>query len=164
MLHIDSKYIGLVSARLGKFKRTKDNLYNFRCPFCGDSKKHKNKARGYLFQKKGDFIFKCHNCGASKGFSTFLKEIDPTLHGQYTMERYKSGLTGKGRFTEEPTFTFKKPVFKKKINLPLATEDSESKVYLRERGLNPEKFYYADKFKHFCNTLKPTFENIYHDK
>ena len=148
-----------MSARLGKFKRTKDNLYNFRCPFCGDSKKHKNKARGYLFQKKGDFIFKCHNCGASKGFSTFLKEIDSTLHGQYTMERYKSGLTGKGRFTEEPTFTFKKPVFKKKINLPLATEDPESKVYLRKRGLDPEKFYYADRFKHFCNTLKPTFED-----
>ena len=128
MLHIDSKYIGLVSARLEKFKRTKDNLYNFRCPLCGDSKKNKNKTRGYLFQKKGDFIFKCHNCGASKGFSAFLKEIDPTLHSQYTMERYKSGLTGKGRFTEEPTFTFKKPVFKKKVDLPLASEDPQSKI------------------------------------
>jgi hypothetical protein len=157
MLHIDSKYIGLVSARLEKFKRTKDTLYNFRCPLCGDSKKNKNKTRGYLFQKKGDFIFKCHNCGASKGFSTFLKEIDPTLHSQYTMERYKSGLTGKGRFTEEPTFTFKKPVFKKKVDLPLASEDPQSKIYLRKRGLDPDKFYFADRFKHFCNKYKPTF-------
>ena len=163
MLHIDSKYIGLVSARLEKFKRTKDNLYNFRCPFCGDSKKNKNKTRGYLFQKKGDFIFKCHNCGASKGFSTFLKEIDPTLHSQYTMERYKSGLTGKSRFTEEPTFTFKKPVFKKKVDLPLASEDPQSKIYLRKRGLDPDKFYYADRFKHFCNKHKPTFDNTKFD-
>ena len=163
MLHIDSKYIGLVSARLEKFKRTKDNLYNFRCPLCGDSKKNKNKTRGYLFQKKGDFIFKCHNCGASKGFSAFLKEIDPTLHSQYTMERYKSGLTGKGRFTEEPTFTFKKPVFKKKVDLPLASEDTQSKIYLRKRGLDPDKFYFADRFKHFCNKHKPTFEDTKFD-
>ena len=163
MLHIDSKYIGLVSARLAKFKKTKDNLYNFRCPFCGDSKKNKNKTRGYLFQKKGDFIFKCHNCGASKGFSTFLKDIDPTIHSQYTMERYKNGLTGKSRFTEEPTFTFKKPVFKKKINLPLAEVDPTSNVYLRRRGIDPQKFYFADRFKHFCNTHKPTFEDTKRD-
>ena len=152
-----------MSARLEKFKRTKDTLYNFRCPLCGDSKKNKNKTRGYLFQKKGDFIFKCHNCGASKGFSTFLKEIDPTLHSQYTMERYKSGLTGKGRFTEEPTFTFKKPVFKKKVDLPLASEDPQSKIYLRKRGLDPDKFYFADRFKHFCNKHKPTFDDTKSD-
>ena len=48
MIHIDAKYISLVSARLGKFKRTKNNLYTFRCPYCGDSKKNKNKTRGYL--------------------------------------------------------------------------------------------------------------------
>ena len=46
---IDSKYIGLVSSRLPKFKKIKANLYNFRCPVCGDSQKHKNKARGYLY-------------------------------------------------------------------------------------------------------------------
>ena len=39
---IDSKYIGLVSSRLDKFKRVKPNLFNFRCPICGDSQKHKN--------------------------------------------------------------------------------------------------------------------------
>ena len=43
---VDTKYIGLVSSRLTKFKRVKPNLYNFRCPICGDSKKQQNKARG----------------------------------------------------------------------------------------------------------------------
>ena len=33
----DVKYIGLVSSRFQKFKRVKNNLYNFRCPLCGDS-------------------------------------------------------------------------------------------------------------------------------
>ena len=163
MLFIDSKYIGLVSARLEKFKRTKDNLYNFRCPFCGDSKRNKNKTRGYLFQKKGDFIFKCHNCGESKSFSLFLKEIDPTLHGQYTVEKYKVGLTGKGKYTEDPKFTFKKPVFKKKINLPKASTNPRASDYLKKRKLNPVNFFYADRFKHFCNTVKPTFESTKND-
>ena len=116
MLYIDSKYIGLVSARLEKFKRTKDHLYTFRCPYCGDSKKSKNKTRGYLFQNKGNFIFKCHNCGMSKGFSAFLKDTDTVLHGQYTMERYKEGLTGKHRNVADPVFTFEKPVFRKKLD------------------------------------------------
>ena len=44
---IDVKYINLISSRLSKFKRVKPNLYNFRCPICGDSQKNKNKTRGY---------------------------------------------------------------------------------------------------------------------
>ncbi len=69
---VDSKYIGLVSSRLQKFKRVKGDLYNFRCPLCGDSKKHKNKARGYVYPLKADMNYKCHNCGASSTFSNFL--------------------------------------------------------------------------------------------
>ena len=41
---IDSKFIGLLSSRLSKFKRVKQGLYNFRCPICGDSKTSKNKG------------------------------------------------------------------------------------------------------------------------
>ena len=51
---IDSKFIGLVSSRLDRFKKVKANLYNFRCPICGDSEKQKNKARGYLYQIKAN--------------------------------------------------------------------------------------------------------------
>ena len=89
---IDSKYIGLVSSRLQKFKRVKGDLYNFRCPLCGDSKKHKNKARGYLYPLKSDMNYKCHNCGASSTFSNFLKQIDITIHKQYVFEKFKDCL------------------------------------------------------------------------
>ncbi len=81
---VDSKYIGLVSSRLQKFKRVKADLYNFRCPICGDSQRNKNKARGYIYSVKNNTNFKCHNCGASLSFNNFLKEIDLTLHKQYT--------------------------------------------------------------------------------
>ena len=49
---IDSKYIGLVSSRLQKFKRVKPNLFNFRCPICGDSQKHTVYEEECLFVLK----------------------------------------------------------------------------------------------------------------
>lgn len=161
---IDSKYIGLVSSRLQKFKRVKADLYNFRCPLCGDSQKNKNKTRGYIYPVKNNTNFKCHNCGASLSFNNFLKEIDPTLHKQYTLEKFKEGHTGRNFVAEEPKFDFTKPVFKKKLDLPKASEIEISKKYLENRGVDPEKFYFADKFKEWTNTQKFTFNNIIRDE
>jgi len=162
---IDSKYIGLVSSRLQKFKRVKANLYNFRCPICGDSKKHKNKARGYLYQVKTNTNFKCHNCGASLSFNNFLKQIDTSLHKQYVMEKFKEGFAGGKNFVvEEPKFEFKKPVFKKKLDLPRADEIPIAKEYLEKRKLDPSKFYFAYKFKEWTNTQKQTFDTIGRDE
>jgi transcription initiation factor IIE alpha subunit len=161
---IDSKYIGLVSSRLQKFKRVKADLYNFRCPICGDSQRNKTKARGYLYPVKNNTNFKCHNCGASLSFNNFLKELDPTLHKQYTLEKFKEGHTGKNFVVEEPKFEFAKPVFKKKLDLPKASEVPIAKEYLEKRKLNPEKFYFADKFKQWTNTQKVTFDTIGRDE
>ena len=161
---VDSKYIGLVGSRLQKFKRVKADLYNFRCPICGDSQKHKNKARGYFYQVKTNTNYKCHNCGASLSFNNFLKQIDSTLHKQYTMEKFKEGHTGNNFVVEEPKFDFKKPTFKKKIDLPKASEVPIAKKYLENRGLNPTKFYFASKFKEWVNTKKQTFDTIRRDE
>ena len=161
---IDSKYIGLVSSRLQKFKRVKADLYNFRCPICGDSKKHKNKTRGYLYQVKTNTNYKCHNCGASLSFNNFLKQIDVALHKQYVLEKFKEGHTGKNFVVEEPKFKFKKPVFTKDIDLPKASEVPVAKEYLEKRKLDSTKFYYAHKFKKWANTQKETFDNIRKDE
>ena len=161
---VDSKYIGLVSSRLQKFKRVKADLYNFRCPLCGDSRKHKNKARGYFYQVKTNTNYKCHNCGASLSFNNFLKQIDPTLHKQYTMEKFKNGHTGKGFVVEEPKFEFKKPVFAKDLDLQRASEVPVAKEYLEKRKLDPTKFYFASKFMEWVNTQKQTFDTIRRDE
>ena len=162
---IDSKYIGLVSSRLQKFKRVKADLYNFRCPICGDSKKHKNKARGYLYQVKTNTNFKCHNCGASLSFNNFLKQIDTPLHKQYVMEKFKEGFAGGRNFVvEEPKFEFKQPVFRKKLDLPKASEVKIAKEYLEKRKLDPSKFYFTYKFKEWTNTQKQTFDTIGRDE
>jgi GTPase SAR1 family protein/predicted RNA-binding Zn-ribbon protein involved in translation (DUF1610 family) len=161
---IDSKYIGLVSSRLQKFKRVKSDLYNFRCPLCGDSQKHKNKARGYVYPVKADMNFKCHNCGASATFSSFLKSLDPILYKQYTFEKFQIRNTGKGSIIEKPKLDFKKPVFKKKLNLPRASEVSIAKEYLERRMIDPTKFYFANNFKKWVNTQKQTFDTIGRDE
>ena len=161
---IDSKYISLISSRLQKFKKVKPDLYNFRCPICGDSQKNKNKCRGYFYVVKNNTNFKCHNCGASLSFNNFIKKVDVTLHKQYTLEKFKEGHTGKNFVTEEPEFTFKKPVFKKKLDLPKASENFFAKEYLEKRKLNPDKFYFTDTFKEWTNTKKQTFDSTYRDE
>jgi transcription elongation factor Elf1 len=155
---IDSKYIGLVSSRLGNFKRVKSDLYNFRCPICGDSKKNKTKTRGYLYTIKADVNFRCHNCGASMTFSNFLKEIDPVVHKQYVFERFKQGSTGRGTVVEEPVFKFEAPTFKSSIDLPLASTVDVSRIYLEKRKLDPTKFYYAERFVEYVNSHKQNLD------
>ena len=161
---VDSKYISLVSSRLQKFKRVKADLYNFRCPICGDSQKNKSKTRGYLYTIKADVNFKCHNCGASMTFSSFLKKIDTTMHKQYVFERFKNNKTGRGTVVEEPKFEFETPKFSPKMDLPRASEISTAKLYLEKRGLDPTKFYYTNKFKAWVNTLVEKFDNIEYDE
>ena len=163
---IDVKYINLISSRLSKFKKVKANLYNFRCPICGDSQKNKNRTRGYLYQVKNNTNFKCHNCGINISFNNFLKKIDTTVHKQYTLEKFKNGHAGKNFPTPAPSFEFTAPVFKKKekLDLPKASENPDAEKYLKSRKLNPHKFYYSDKFKSWVNTLKPTFESTDYDE
>ena len=161
---IDNKYIGLLSTRLQKFKKVKANLFNFRCPLCGDSQKNKNKTRGYIYQVKNNSNFKCHNCGASMSLNNLIKSLDGTLHKQYTMEKFKEGHTGKNFVVDTPKLEFKKPVFKKSIDLPKASTNQVAKEYLEKRKLNPDKFYYTDRFKWWSNTQKQTFDTIGRDE
>jgi len=162
---VDSKYVGLISPRLPKFKRVKSNLYNFRCPICGDSQKTKSKARGYIYEVKANANFRCHNCGASMSFNNFLKKIDPVLQKQYAMEKFKEGFAGgRNMVVEEPKFNFTPPKFKKKLELPKASDNPRSSGYLTARKIDASKFYYAEKFKEFVNTLKPTFDNTRYDE
>lgn len=160
MSFVDVKYIGLISSKLNKFKQVNKDLYNFRCPYCGDSKRYKNKARGYLYFYKNNYNYKCHNCSKSISFANFLKDTDQTIYDQYVMERYTNGMTGKGSNIKEPEFKFTTPVFRKKLSIDLPTieqlnKEHPAKVYVEERKI-PKKFhsklYFCEKFKEWTNT------------
>jgi hypothetical protein len=166
MDYIDVKYIHLISSRFLRFKKVKDNLYNFRCPLCNDSQRSKNKARGYLYQIKNNTNYKCHNCGVNISFNNFLKQLDTSLHKQYIFEKFKDGHTGKNFVANKPedSFTFQ-PNFESreiqdKINLPKASENPIAKNYLENRKLNPDNYYYTEKFKEWTNAIKSTFDDV----
>ena len=169
---IDNYYANLVSARLERFKQVRNGVYTFRCPYCGDSQKHKNKTRGYFFTKKSGLVFKCHNCGVGRSFGTFLKENANDLHDEYVMERYKAGLTGKGRNVANPKFDFEKPVFKTTANdtelqsIEQLNNEHPAREYLLGRKIPEEYFsnlFYTDEFCTWVNTQKPTFKDVKKD-
>ncbi len=103
-VYIDRKFLGFVSSRLEQFKQKQTDLYNFRCPYCGDSQKNKLKARGYVYRKSNDYFFICHNCGKSTTFAKFLQEVDGNIYRQYALERYSAGETGHGFNLKKPDF------------------------------------------------------------
>ena len=143
MLHIDRKYLMLLSPRLEKFKRVREDLYNFRCPYCGDSTKFRNKARGYFYRKKVDMFYRCHNCSMGTTFGKVLQWADPDLYREYILERYKDSVPN----TTEPEFKFEAPKFKKKdpnlkdlISINTLNADHPARQYVANR-LIPEEFF-----------------------
>lgn len=92
MIWLEEKYINLLSNRLKLFKRQKFQTYSFRCPICGDSKKHAYKTRGSLFVPPNSQHYRmgCFNCGATLSFTAFLKLIDSYLYSEYQLEKYQS--------------------------------------------------------------------------
>ena len=168
-VYIDRKFLLLVSSRLERFAQKNEDLFNFRCPVCGDSKKNKLKARGYIFRKGNDYFYTCHNCHSGTTFSKFLKHVDSTIHSQYALERYTNGENGRSNY-EKPKFNLEGPKpserLKNKINLKDIELKSINKLqlehpavkYIKSRGI-PEKhwneLFYHNAFKDFLDAAFP---------
>jgi len=160
-IFIDRTFLMRVSPKLQKFAQKKTDLYNFRCPFCGDSSKNKIKARGYVFAKKGNYFYMCHNCGKSTNFYNFLEQVDPTLVKEYSFERYKNGDNSQKTVsnTEIGVVKTSAPVFKKKLPLPSIKslpEGHHAKTYVEGRQIpesQMDSLYLAEDFKKFVESL-----------
>lgn len=118
---IDEKYISQIAYKLPLFKKKSTGLYNFRCPLCGDSKKNKFKCRGFLYQKKGQYFYRCHNCGEGTTFGKFLEQFDASIANEYTTERFleKGGKP--------------KRAVEKVKQLPISDIDSELQIRMQQR-------------------------------
>jgi hypothetical protein len=103
MNFVDVKYVGLLSSRLSHFKKKTNELYNFRCPLCGDSEKNQYKARGYLYPSKDrmSFVYKCHNCGDTRSLANLIKFIDHALYQNYLLEGFKKDVQGETKGQEK---------------------------------------------------------------
>lgn len=94
---IDLKYIQLMGVHLPLFKQLRQDLWNFRCPICGDSARDSTKARGYIFNHKGDYLYKCQNCGDSRPVSSLIYIVSPELSKDYRLEIFRESNGGKTR-------------------------------------------------------------------
>lgn len=152
---IDEQYINLLSPKLEKLVKKSDKVYNCRCPLCGDSQRNKTKARGYFYQVKNNTNYKCHNCSVVTSFTKFLKQFDPSLYSQYCLDKYSSSFAKKEKKKEDPIPIIEQPIFREKLDLPRASEDKIANQYLINRRIDPNAFYYVEKFKEWVNTVKP---------
>lgn len=170
-IFIDRKYLKILSPKLNRFTQKKEDLFNFRCPFCGDSQKNKFKARGYVYRKKNDYYYKCQNCGVGHTMYNFINFLDSNLVKEYSLERYKEGETGNQNYPKPKTvkateYKFEKPVFRKKtqINLPKISElplEHYAYQYCIGRKIPSDtydKLYYANDFKTFIDEILPDHE------
>ena len=168
-MYVEIKYLNLLSVQLERFKQKKPYLWNFRCPYCGDSKTNKSKARGFVFQLKGDLLYKCHNCQISVPFGKLLQDRDPELYKEYRMEKFVSPQKRDMRKIKRIVSTT--PVFKSRGILddltPLNNLNNThpAKEYILNRRLPTDALYFTEKFKEWTNHVKPgTFQEITQDE
>ena len=164
MQWLEHKYVALISSHLRNFKRKSSSLYNFSCPICGDSNTHRNKARGYIYDKKGKMLFHCHNCNATMAVPNFIKMLDQNLYNQFVMEKIQDNKTEEQLDLESFVEKMKKPVFLKEGPLKglkkvsQLSPDHKTKRFVDARRIpNPyhAKLFNCPNFKQFTNNLMP---------
>jgi hypothetical protein len=161
MSYLESKYALLAGYYLRNFKRI-NSVYNFSCPFCGDSEKDKHKARGYILEKSGKVIYYCHNCGIGRSFTSLLKHVSASLYSDYLLDKLKTSTTR--RLPDDSAFITKQPVFRDTSQLLHLTSiedvvDSDiARKLAIERRIPSAYFsvlYTCPYFKEWINTIKP---------
>ena len=162
--YIDTKYLNLLSSQLEQFKRKNDTLWNFRCPYCGDSQTNKNKARGYVFQIEGNYIFKCHNCGHGASLPNLIKHINPQLHKEFVFEKFAGNKPKENSAKTKTELKFKKkPAYQKTAlkelkKISQLRSDHPAKLWVEKRLIPNSKhykLYYAPKFFEFAKKFAP---------
>lgn len=164
---LDEKYIGLVSPRLPQCS-IKNKSYNFRCVYCGDSKRNKYKKRAYIYERKKDgvWVYYCHNCRTSRTLEHFLSEFDPALHSEYKLEHMREHGYTRGRKYQikdksGPIFHFPKYLRKgnplaqlRKISqLEIGHPAREFCIKRRIPTIYHAKLFWCPEFKRWTNTM-----------
>jgi len=155
-LYIQTKFTQFAGAQLSRFKRVNTYLWNFRCPYCGDSEKSTSKARGYVYKNKHSLLsYTCHNCGTGASFKSFLKKISTSLFKEYLLESYKDDDGGVSALDAEPE------VIIKEWHKHLTPLTSLSKIHIATQyvkgRLIPEdkydRFWYTHNFADFVDQI-----------
>jgi hypothetical protein len=162
--YVDVKFASMISTRVRNYKKQGNNTWNFSCPYCNDSVKHKTKARGYIYAKKGTLLYRCHNCNVGTTFAKLLEHLDHNLYSEYVLEKYKSNC----HHNHTPVFVFpdSTPKFSEpKIASPLdelykisdLNENHPALLYVKNRKIPQEHW----NLLYFCPKYKQWVKNHY---
>lgn len=161
-IYIDRKFVALVSHRLLRYtvKSTQPFSAQFRCPFCGDSKKSETKTRGGLYEKDSRIKFKCFNCGETRSnVYNFLKDVDQVLAKEYITEALMDDRKERRPVKEE---TVKKE--ETRVSIDGLTRIDELKAdhpvytYLEKRKIPTTRYedmFFVKKFNSWINERIP---------
>ena len=167
-MYIEQKYLLLASSQLSQFKKKGDYLYNFRCPYCGDSQKSKLKARGFVFLKENKLLYKCHNCSKGASFQNLLKHIDVKIYNDYIFERYKKtdNEPDIGKFTQ-PKFLKGDSPLRKLKKVSQLSWNHPVKQFVQKRKIPTNlhfELFFAQKFYKWVNSIVPNkFQDLTND-
>ena len=160
--YIDIKFINLLSTRLPKFKRKSEYLFNFKCPHCDSQKSQTNQD--FVYKKKNDMFFKCHNCKYEPITSNLIKFLDPNLYKEYVFERYKdTNSTDKPEFDFSPSKKLRSKSNNEKLLDQLVSFDKlvithPARQFVHKRFIPKEhcaKLFFCPKFYEFTNEIIP---------
>ena len=176
LIWLDAKYLGMLSFRLRNFKKRGTNNWNFSCPFCGDSKTNKHKARGYVYPVKGKLRFYCHNCNVpGVDVAKLVKHEDQLMYEEYVKEklisqneqRVKSDVEVFAEKMKPPVFVKQGPL-KDLKKISQFKPESAVRQYIDGRMIPSEyhyKLFFCKEFKKWVNTFVPNkFESESNDE
>jgi hypothetical protein len=166
-LHTDLKFAGDIAHLVRNFKRKGDYLFNFSCPICGDSKKNRLRARGFIYRRPqyDGLSYKCHKCGRSEPFGSLLKSLDDILYKEYLKENFLERRSGiKDPATPSPQekikeFNRRRPTALNGLpTIAQLPDDHSAKAYLLKRKIPTEflrTLYYTDDFPALIDKVTP---------
>lgn len=168
-LYIDKKYLLLISSHLRNFRQKNDELWNFSCPFCGDSQKNALKARGYVYRNENALSFKCWNCGFATPFTQMLRHVDNAgiTWKEYCREQFYP-KTPQQKFIDVPSTNVAEKLIEHRTitllkfdalpSINMLSEFHVARDYIINRQI-PFQFhseiFYAENFKTFIDWMIP---------
>lgn len=147
------KYLLLLASQLPGFHQTNQQVWNCRCPICGDSQHSTQKMRGYFFVHKGDILYKCHNCDAAYPLAYMVRLLNPVLYKQMLIETVRpSKETPAIDDSVVEKLTFRKPTV---MPIRLLREGDATLAYLLGRNLDHaiHRFLHVSSIRAFGHTI-----------
>lgn len=174
-LSLEKDFVTRVGMELEKFNWKDSKTAHCRCPYCGDSKKNKNKRRGYFYVSPGKrgskpgYAFKCHNCGVQVSLYDFLEFKNSSLHNEMkfefvkmkkSQEEYAEFKPRKIVVQQPRTVSYRPDLMQNYPTLFELDKDHRARVYMEHERKVPKqslmRIYYVENFPELANQLDPS--------